>query len=362
MDDSSELSREVEWAARRLRQAGMAFVLASQGRVLVESRKPGLLPLLQAARQLRAMSPARPVLADRVVGAAALLVACWAGVRAVYAEVASEAAHREAEARRLPLRSERRVPNVLNRQGDGLCPFEAAVIRALEQGAGLEEIVHLVERLAAGDGASVPSRWAERGAVRARLAAGAGAGLGLAVLLPSVFHSFGLGPSFLPMHIPVLITGAVLGPGAGFAVGALAPLLSTILTGMPPLAPPVAQLMVPELATYGAAAGWLRARWVSRRLLEGTGGRAVRRLVGEYAWLSAALILGRLALALSAAAVGPALGLRVSPVAYVQAALLTGLPGLLVQLVVVPILTWQLADRLPILSERGEAYGTADAS
>lgn len=357
-----ELSADLALAVLRLRRNGLAFVWVSERRVLAESRDPGLAPLVRAARRLRAARTADLVLADRVVGTAALVVACWAGVRAIHAEVASEGAHQEAQARGVALHSERRVPHVLNRRRDGLCPFEAAALRDLEQGADLDDVVRRLEQLATAADRAGPARSAERGEVRARVVAGAGIGAALAVLLPVLFHGLGLGPAFLPMHLPVLLTGALFGPGAGLAAGGLAPVLSSLLTGMPPLAPPVAQLMVPELAAYGASAGLLRRRWAPVKVGPHAGARGVRRLVGEYAWLCGALVTGRLALALAAALLGPTLGLRVPPVAYVKAAVVTGLPGLVVQIVVVPVLTWQLADRLSIPSERGGTYGTADAS
>ena len=49
----------------------------------------------------------------------------------------------------------------------------------------------------------------------------------LDVLVPWVFHQFHLaGPTFLPMHIFVLIAGLVFGWRAGLIVGLLTPLTS----------------------------------------------------------------------------------------------------------------------------------------
>ncbi|MDR5698081.1 MAG: DUF1893 domain-containing protein [Armatimonadota bacterium] len=358
-----DVCSDLDLATDRLRQAGLAFVMVSEGRVVAESAATGLADLLQAARGLREAACAGVVLADRVVGIAALLVACWAGIRAIHAEVASDTAHRQACARGVTLRSERRVPFVMNRQGNGPCPFESIVSRALEQRLELPEAISLVEGLAMSTRASGPCPACEKGAARADVVAGAGLGLALAILLPMVFHTLGLGPAFLPMHIPVLLTGALFGAGVGLVVGAAAPLFSAVLTGMPPLSPPVAQLMTVELATYGAVAGWLRIRLARRRLQRPS---AIPRLPGhlatEYAWLLCALVAGRVALGLAAAALGPVFGLPVSPAAYVHAAILTGLPGLTLQIAVVPFLTWKLADGLKIRPERGERHGTVDAS
>src|SRR4030043_1277300 len=56
----------------------------------------------------------------------------------------------------------------------------------------------------------------------------------LAVFVPWVFHQFHLaGPTFLPMHIFVLIAGLLCGWRAGLLVGLFTPLVSYFISGMP---------------------------------------------------------------------------------------------------------------------------------
>jgi len=151
------------------------------------------------------------------------------------------------------------------------------------------------------------------------------AGLLLAVglLLPLVFHSlFGAlgGQWFLPMHYAVLLGGLLLGPVAGAFLGVTTPVLSTLLTGMPPVAilPP----MVVELAVYGLVAGVAHRHW---------------RLAPLWSLLLA-MATGRIALGLAVALLGPSIGLKVEPVAYVLASIVAGLPGIAVQVVIIPLL------------------------
>ncbi len=80
----------------------------------------------------------------------------------------------------------------------------------------------------------------------------------LAIALPQVFHLVGLGSTFLPMHIPVLLAGFVVRPGLAATVGLLAPVVSMLVTGMPPA--PMVPLLVAELAALGAAASLLHRR------------------------------------------------------------------------------------------------------
>lgn len=87
--------------------------------------------------------------------------------------------------------------------------------------------------------------------------------LALGLLIPYIFHLVGMaGQIFLPMHLPILLCGFILGSRYGLIVGFITPLLSSILTGMPPIYP-VALAMAFELSAYGFICGYLyhKRRW-----------------------------------------------------------------------------------------------------
>lgn len=71
-----------------------------------------------------------------------------------------------------------------------------------------------------------------------------------AVVLPMLFHLLGLGSIFLPMFIPLSIGAYFLSPAYAFLTGVIAPLTSTLLTGMPPFYPPIAIIMIIELSMF----------------------------------------------------------------------------------------------------------------
>ena len=76
----------------------------------------------------------------------------------------------------------------------------------------------------------------------------------LCVVLPMAFHAIpGGGNVFLPMHIPVLLCGMMCSWPYGFICGLLGPLLSCLITGMPPIA--YLPSMMVECAVYGCVAG-----------------------------------------------------------------------------------------------------------
>lgn len=79
--------------------------------------------------------------------------------------------------------------------------------------------------------------------------------IALCYVLPLIFHTFGAGEVLLPMHIPVLLCGLICGGGYGAFCGIAGPVLSCVLSGMPSATGLVS--MVPELCTYGLAAGLL---------------------------------------------------------------------------------------------------------
>ena len=68
-----------------------------------------------------------------------------------------------------------------------------------------------------------------------------------------------IGNMLSPLHLPVFICGLLCGPAWGLAVGAILPLLRSVLFGMPPLMPTAASMAF-ELAAYGLFSGLLRAK------------------------------------------------------------------------------------------------------
>ncbi len=146
--------------------------------------------------------------------------------------------------------------------------------------------------------------------------------LALAVLLPVAFHALGAaGRMFLPMHLPVLLAGFLIGPAGGLLVGMLAPGLSHLLTGMPPAY--AVPLMSTELPIYGLVAG---VTYTRLRL-------------NLYVALLAAMILGRVMFGLSLIVLGEFMDLPYTVTTYFSTggAIVTGLPGIFLQLVLVPI-------------------------
>ena len=156
----------------------------------------------------------------------------------------------------------------------------------------------------------------------------AGLCVALGIVLPVAFHSVAnAGSIFLPMHIPVLLCGLICGWPYGLACGVLAPLLSSLITGMPPMA--FLPSMLCELAVYGFVSGLLM-RYVKTGKL----------LADLYLSLVGAMLLGRLVLGLLNAVLFHAGEYSVA--LWTTSAFVTALPGIVIQLAVIPVLVFAL--------------------
>lgn len=148
--------------------------------------------------------------------------------------------------------------------------------------------------------------------------------LGIGIVLPFFTGQIPqIGSMLLPMHIPVFLCGLICGRQYGLAVGFILPLMRSLLFGMPPLYP-TAISMAFELATYGFLSGLLfsKARW-----------QCIRSL---YRCLIIAMLGGRLVWGITQAFL---LGLgenAFSLYAFLTGAFLNAIPGILLQLILIP--------------------------
>ena len=148
--------------------------------------------------------------------------------------------------------------------------------------------------------------------------------LALCLVLPFVTGGIPtIGNMLLPMHIPVLLCGLLCGWQYGLVIGFVAPLLRSVLFGMPPIYP-VALAMAFELAAYGLIIGLVYTALHKRGLAALYGSLLVAMLGGRLVWGVAEVVLLGMA--------GNAFTLQ----AFLSGALLTAVPGIVLQLVLIP--------------------------
>jgi thiamine transporter ThiT len=149
--------------------------------------------------------------------------------------------------------------------------------------------------------------------------------LALGLVLPFLTMQIpSIGSMLLPMHIPVLICGFVCGWPHGLAVGLITPLLRNRLFGMPPLFP-TAVAMTFELAVYGLCTG------LFYKLLP-------KKNTFVYVSLIASMICGRIVWGIVSLIL---YGFTDKPFTwqiFASGAVLTAIPGIILQIVVIPVL------------------------
>ena len=151
--------------------------------------------------------------------------------------------------------------------------------------------------------------------------------IALCVVLPIAFHSIpNAGSVILPMHIPVLICGMICGWPYGLICGLMGPLLSSVLTGMPPDA--ILPAMIVECGTYGMVSG-LMLKYVRTKSTYGD----------LYIALIVAMLAGRVISGIAKALIfSPGMAMS----AWITASFVTALPGIVIQLVFLPSVVFTL--------------------
>ena len=145
-------------------------------------------------------------------------------------------------------------------------------------------------------------------------------GLVLPFLTGQIPH---IGKMMLPMHIPVFLCGLICGWKHGAIVGFTTPLLRSVAFGVPILFP-TATVMAVELMAYGLIIGFLygRSRW--------------KCIIALYRCLIVAMISGRLTKAVTEIVLLGIGGDGFTYQAFIAGAFLNAIPGILIQLVLIP--------------------------
>ena len=153
--------------------------------------------------------------------------------------------------------------------------------------------------------------------------------LALALVLPFLTGQIPqIGSALSPMHIPVLLCGFLVGWPWGLAVGFIAPLLRSVVFGMPVMVP-VAVAMAFELAVYGLVSGILyrllpKKKWSIYVTL------VVAMLAGRAVWGIARLIIAGLS------------GNSFTWALFLAGAFTNAVPGIILHIILIPVIVMVL--------------------
>ncbi|MBQ8743392.1 MAG: ECF transporter S component [Clostridia bacterium] len=135
-----------------------------------------------------------------------------------------------------------------------------------------------------------------------------------------------IGNMLLPMHLPIMFCGIFCGPWYGLAIGAAAPLVRSLFFGLPVFYPS-AIAMALECATYGFFIGLLYRAFAKVGDFSALLALICSMLIGRAVWGCAMLtLLGLSSRTFTAAA-------------FLSGAFVTALPGIIIQIVLIPVLT-----------------------
>ena len=143
-----------------------------------------------------------------------------------------------------------------------------------------------------------------------------------------------IGSMLLPMHIPVLICGFVCGWKYGGLVGFIVPLMRSFIWGMPPIMTGIC--MAFELAAYGIVTGLLYKILPKGKVM-------------IYIELIVAMIIGRVVWGAVSIVIYGIQGNAFSWQIFMGGALLNAIPGIILQIVLVPVLVMAL-QRLGVMN------------
>ncbi len=159
--------------------------------------------------------------------------------------------------------------------------------------------------------------------------------LAIAYILPFLTGQIQqIGNMLCPMHIPVLLCGFICGASWGGAVGIMAPMLRSIMLGMPPMFP-TAFCMALELGTYGFMTGWLYNKLSKEK-------------INIYVALIGSMIVGRLVWGIAMFSCMGFDGSKFGVSAFLAGAVLNAIPGIALQIVFIPLLVITLEKYLEL--------------
>ena len=149
--------------------------------------------------------------------------------------------------------------------------------------------------------------------------------LALAFVLPFLTGQIQpIGNMLCPMHIPVILCGFICGGPWGMAVGFIAPLLRSVILGMPPIYP-VAFAMAFELAAFGLISGILYRIFPKKKGY-------------IYCSLIISMLVGRLIWGIVQFACAGLDATKFGFAAFFAGAVTNAIPGIILQIILIPVI------------------------
>lgn len=164
--------------------------------------------------------------------------------------------------------------------------------------------------------------------------------LALGFVLPMITGQIpAIGKVLLPMHIPVLLCGFICGPLYGATIGFVLPLLRSLIFSVPVMYP-TAIAVAFEMAVYGAIAGFLYGK------------SKTKSIISLYCCLIISMILGRMIRCIAELCLLCFFGNTFVFKTFFATVIVSSVPGIILQLIVIPIVMMALKKAKFITSKK----------
>ncbi len=115
--------KDIILAKSHLLENNFNFVLVKNGDILDESNGRGIKPIYDAYKENKEAFKDSTV-ADRVIGKAAGMFLIEGGIKSLYTDLISDIAYDILREHGIQVEYSKKVPMILNRTGDDICPME----------------------------------------------------------------------------------------------------------------------------------------------------------------------------------------------------------------------------------------------
>jgi len=124
----------------RLRREGLNLIILKGDETLFTSNREGMRPLLEAINSLGLSKLRDSIVVDKIIGKAAALLVSYFKAEEAHCVVLSMRAREVLERQVIRYYSERLIPEMMNKFGTDVCPFEKAVLDVDDPEEGYERL------------------------------------------------------------------------------------------------------------------------------------------------------------------------------------------------------------------------------
>ncbi len=118
----------MDYYVNRLKQNKSSLIVLKEGKIIFESSADGIRPLFDAEKNVGLANLEDSIIVDKIVGKAAALIVSYFKVKEVHCEMLSHRGKIILDKMVRLYSTENLIPEVLNKAGTDICPFEREVL------------------------------------------------------------------------------------------------------------------------------------------------------------------------------------------------------------------------------------------